>query len=476
MSGAKNTSGGNMINIIFSYLSEDRSRFASVLKQHVTFGFLNTEKWNTIPYEPELSYYKVQWGSKEGSTIKFEETQPVPNDAYGLRKAKLSILGKQNGTNLLLNSTQTVSSTNDSGERSITWKYSGDKTTTSDDFNLTQTSSWNKPTDSTKDKSFTDTLTFSNSYFNYQVNTSMTGTNAEYTFNITKFKFEDLQLKTSLQFTGGVSIDRNADTAKLTLFNTTYRSADFSAITTNFSVIKSVADFNSLPEIGPSASNFEAISGALSTWRNLLKNGDNKITITSTSGVQFDSGAGNDTIVGSTGKDTLIGGVGEDTISGGAGNDVINGGDGNDLLYGAGGTDVMAGDAGDDILIAYQTKDQLTGGAGSDTFVFYDWDNVAMNATVKDFKSGTDFLDVECWSDSLNDVVVMDSTNFSSGKGLKSSTNDSLFVYDTPTGNLYLDADGKGFGKGVLIVTLTGKPTLSTSDFKIADFWGNDLF
>jgi len=176
------------------------------------------------------------------------------------------------------------------------------------------------------------------------------------------------------------------------------------------------------------------------------------------------------------GNDTLNGGEGNDQLDGGYGNDSLSGGNGSDLLYGAGGTDTMTGEAGDDILVAYQTKDQLTGGAGSDKFVFYDWDNTAINATVTDFKSGTDFLDVECWSDSLNDVVAMKSTNFLSGKGLTSSTNSSLFVYDTSKGNLYFDADGKGSGKGVLIVTLTGTPTISTKDFKVVDLSVYDLF
>ena len=85
-------------------------------------------------------------------------------------------------------------------------------------------------------------------------------------------------------------------------------------------------------------------------------------------------------------------------------------------------------------------------------------------------------MDVECWSNSTDDVVVMDSTNFLSGKGLKSSTNDSVFVYDTSTGNLYFDDDGSGSGKGVLIVTLTGKPTLTTNDFTTVDLSAYDLF
>ena len=215
--------------------------------------------------------------------------------------------------------------------------------------------------------------------------------------------------------------------------------------------------------------------------------GGNDILYGDTGSDKLDGGSGNDIIHGDVshsdetyysvkGKDTLTGGEGNDQLDGGYGDDSISGGNGNDLIYGAGGTDTMSGDAGNDILVAYQTKDRLTGGAGSDKFVFYNWDSSAMNATVTDFKSGTDFLNVECWSDSLNDAVVLKSTNFSSGKGLTSSKNSSMFVYDSSKGNLYFDADGKGSGKGVLIVTLTGTPTLSTNDFKVVDLSAHDLF
>lgn len=200
----------------------------------------------------------------------------------------------------------------------------------------------------------------------------------------------------------------------------------------------------------------------------------------------LDGGSGDDIIHGDVshsdgtyssvkGNDTLKGGEGNDQLDGGYGNDSISGGNGNDLIYGAGGTDIMSGDGGNDIMVAYQTKDKLTGGAGSDTFVFYSYEG-AMNATVTDFKSGTDFLDVECYSISLNDFVVMDSTNFSSGKGLTSSKSSSKFVYDSSKGNLYFDADGNGSGKGQLIVTLVGTKTLSTNDFTAVDLSGYDLF
>ena len=216
-------------------------------------------------------------------------------------------------------------------------------------------------------------------------------------------------------------------------------------------------------------------------------NGGNDILYGDTGNDKLDGGSGDDIIHGDVshsggtyasvkGKDTLTGGNGNDQLDGGYGDDTISGGDGDDLIYGAGGTDTMTGDAGNDILVAYQTKDKLTGGAGSDTFVFYNWGNSAMNATVTDFKSGTDFLNIECWSNSLNDFVIMDYNNFSSGKGLTSSNNSTMFVYDSSKGNLYFDADGNGSGKGALIVTLIGTPKISTNDFTAVDLSTYDLF
>jgi Ca2+-binding RTX toxin-like protein len=208
--------------------------------------------------------------------------------------------------------------------------------------------------------------------------------------------------------------------------------------------------------------------------------------------------AGDDTIMGSSnndvirgdvhpfdsnftsikGKDTLYGGDGNDLLDGGYGNDYLSGGNGNDLLRGSGGTDVLFGGAGNDILYAYQTQDRLTGGTGSDTFVFVNSDipATAMNATITDFRPGTDFLNVAHFNYAINIGGASESDNFSSGRGLKSSTNDAVLIYDTAAGNLYFDADGKDSGKGVLIVTLIGKPSLSASDFKVVDLSGYDLY
>ena len=129
---------------------------------------------------------------------------------------------------------------------------------------------------------------------------------------------------------------------------------------------------------------------------------------------------GNDMIYGGSGNDRLYGDGGNDRLYGGADNDILDGGDGNDQLFGgtnsAGGTDQLFGGSGDDKLfgragndrlqgqssstsLSMFEKDELTGGAGSDTFVVSGlYQNGGSNdfAVIKDWNSGRtqDKLDV----------------------------------------------------------------------------------
>ena len=104
---------------------------------------------------------------------------------------------------------------------------------------------------------------------------------------------------------------------------------------------------------------------------------------------QIEGGEGNDLIYGGADDDTIDGGEegdtiyggdnnltilsGDDTISGGALNDTIHGEDGNDTILPGSGDDTVDGDAGDDIIyvgFASSGHDSLSGGIGTDRFVF----------------------------------------------------------------------------------------------------------
>ncbi len=122
-----------------------------------------------------------------------------------------------------------------------------------------------------------------------------------------------------------------------------------------------------------------------------------------TSGVEFYGNTGNDTFTGYGYNDKIDGGAGADTLNGAGGDDIVNGGLGNDTLDGGSGTDTLdyasatsfvtvnlvsgtasgglgsdtfinfenvIGSANNDTLIGGSTVNQLTGGAGNDTFQF----------------------------------------------------------------------------------------------------------
>ncbi len=79
-------------------------------------------------------------------------------------------------------------------------------------------------------------------------------------------------------------------------------------------------------------------------------------------GFTFHGNSGANLFGGSEGGDTMRGNAGNDTLEGKGGNDRLQGGVGLDILVGDGGNDVLFGDKSD--------GDKLTGGAGSDLFVF----------------------------------------------------------------------------------------------------------
>lgn len=92
------------------------------------------------------------------------------------------------------------------------------------------------------------------------------------------------------------------------------------------------------------------------------------------------SGAGNDRIVAGDGDDSVIGNNGADTITGNGGSDSILGGAGDDILSGgtlpginatltgssAQGNDTVNGEDGNDVVLGSSGNDQLFGGTGND--------------------------------------------------------------------------------------------------------------
>ena len=90
----------------------------------------------------------------------------------------------------------------------------------------------------------------------------------------------------------------------------------------------------------------------------------------STSGIFYDSLAGDDEIRATKFNDRLEGGNGDDVLFGLGGKDFIQGGSGNDTLIGGGKRDALFGGAGDDTVIVGKGRDKASGGGGNDTVSF----------------------------------------------------------------------------------------------------------
>ncbi len=125
-----------------------------------------------------------------------------------------------------------------------------------------------------------------------------------------------------------------------------------------------------------------------------IKNGTpNNDTLKGTEQADVITGfAGNDTIFGKGGNDYLFGNQGDDKLFGGKGNDFLYGNEGNDKLFGEKGDDFLQGYGG----VGISEYDELTGGAGKDTFSMVDqFGNPAyLNDDYLDGSSPTGFANI----------------------------------------------------------------------------------
>ncbi len=106
---------------------------------------------------------------------------------------------------------------------------------------------------------------------------------------------------------------------------------------------------------------------------------------------RLEGGLGDDWLTGGAGNDVLHGDAGHDVLSGGAGSDMLDGGDGHDILESREDAtgDILIGGAGDDLINA-GIGDELTGGAGADTFSVVE----SAGAVITDFDPEEDVLEV----------------------------------------------------------------------------------
>lgn len=160
---------------------------------------------------------------------------------------------------------------------------------------------------------------------------------------------------------------------------------------------------------------------------------------------------------GLDGDDVLLGAKGNDTFFGGKGSDVLAGGAGNDKLFGALDTSTQDSNAPDKLVYntgtAFKTAD-----IGIDT--------------IEDFVHGSDKIVLD--KKTFTTIGSNTGTGFSQASEFKVVTSDSAaqtssadIVYNSANGKLFYNQNGtsSGFGSGAQFATLTGKPTLSATDF-----------
>lgn len=165
---------------------------------------------------------------------------------------------------------------------------------------------------------------------------------------------------------------------------------------------------------------------------------------------------GDDVLKGKGGKDYLYGSGGADTLYGGAKRDKLFGGAGFDTLYGGADNDVLKGNAGIDTLEGGMGKDTMFGGSGVDTFVFTDAAESATNSSadvIKDFESGTDFIDL---SNMVSGLTFVGSAGFSGALEVRAVVSGSDVL-------VRVDVDGDGSADTKIV--LEGVAGVTAADF-----------
>ena len=112
----------------------------------------------------------------------------------------------------------------------------------------------------------------------------------------------------------------------------------------------------------------------------------------------------------------------------------------------------------------------MTGGAGSDSFVWNDA-GTGTRDTVTDFASGTDellFDNAFFAALGANSAWAAGDGRFWAAAGATAGHDaDDRLVYNTSNGNLYYDADGSGAGAAQVIATFQGGVSISASDITV---------
>lgn len=170
--------------------------------------------------------------------------------------------------------------------------------------------------------------------------------------------------------------------------------------------------------------------------------------------------------------------IGRDEVLTGTGRaNRLTGGNGADLLKGLGGNDTLKGMGGNDRLEGGLGADTLTGGKGAtsrDAFVFDTSTKSTANIDrITDFERTYDqiYLDDRYFrglvKGTADGMTIKKGMFVASRAGEATSDDRAQIVYESDTGKLLYDPDGKGGDGGIHFATLATRPALTFSDFEI---------
>jgi Ca2+-binding RTX toxin-like protein len=111
--------------------------------------------------------------------------------------------------------------------------------------------------------------------------------------------------------------------------------------------------------------------------------------------------------------------------------------------------------------------DQLSGGAGADTFVLAP--SAASADTINNFRPVDDTLEISAalFGGGLT-AGSLDATSFATNTTGRAGDPDVRFIFNSNTGELFFDSNGDATGGRSLIATFTGViPSLAADDFLI---------
>jgi hypothetical protein len=173
----------------------------------------------------------------------------------------------------------------------------------------------------------------------------------------------------------------------------------------------------------------------------------------------------------------VTGSVLDDTMFGDSGGVILVGEAGNDVLYGGGGTDVLNGYTGDDLLCGglpnakgSDLSDTLTGGPGSDTFVFnnyrkkYEHYNSKLLADkLTDFETGIDSIALIARKyKKVGPAGALDPSKFAIGAVC--TEKDDRILYSPKRGWLSYDRDGSKKHNPVVFAIVDKDAEVQASD------------